>query len=108
MVTLSSEAAWGHAARRVATLPGRRDRETGAAASGPPGRPSTGTSGVIPESGKDWAGSRQRVAEPGAATVRMRTSGAAEDSEGGGRNLSPGRPALRCGGAAAPQFPNLP
>lgn len=69
--------AWGNFAGEE--RPGDRSRDVGT-----PWRPSTGTSGVFPSRGKDWAGSRQRVAEPGAAAVRMRTSGAAEDSGGWG------------------------
>lgn len=107
MVTLSSEAAWGHAAPRGATLPGRRVRETEAAATRHPRRRrhrdqwgdsrAGGGLGRQPAEGGGVGSGRRSGCEPRGL---QRTRGLG----GGGRktwNLSP-RGAPRCAGEGPP------
>lgn len=113
MVTPGSAAAWDHAARRGATLPGRRVRQTGApAASRPPARPrhrdrwgdcrAGGGLGRQPAQGGGAGSGRPSGGEP---------RGAAGDSgvEGGERTTKSPRPPRAAPGrgrrSAAPKSP---
>lgn len=62
----------------------------------PPGGSSSGTSGVIPLPGEDWAGSVPRVVESGPADRQVATLWGRKGL-GGARNLSPPQPCAALG-----------